>query len=112
MEYELKDYYRVKYALVCARQSFLKNLPKDDFEEYAKKIIDRAYFIIPNKIDVMDETKNLAPCCGAFFLFFIRHSYKGNHSKNPNFTMPREPRKRGKGKKDKKKCFFRGNECI
>ena len=35
--------------------------------------------------------------------FFIRHSYKGNHSKNPNFVMPREPRKRGKGKKDKKK---------
>jgi len=24
MEYELKDYCRVKYALVCARQSFLK----------------------------------------------------------------------------------------
>ena len=56
MEYELKHYYRVKYALVCARQSFLKNPPKDDFEEYAKKIIDRAYFIILNKIDELDET--------------------------------------------------------
>jgi hypothetical protein len=56
MEYELKHYYRVKYALVCARQSFLKNPPKDDFEEYAKKIIDRAYFIILNKIDELDGT--------------------------------------------------------
>ena len=56
MEYELGHYYRVKYAPVCARQSFLKNPPKDDFEEYAKKIIDRAYFIILNKIDKLDGT--------------------------------------------------------
>ena len=56
MEYELKHYYRVKYALVCARQSFLKEPPKDDFEEYAKKIIDRAYFIILNKINELDGT--------------------------------------------------------
>ena len=56
MEYELKHCYRVKYALVCARQSFLKDPPKDDFEEYAKKIINRAYFIILNKIDELDGT--------------------------------------------------------
>ena len=56
MEYELKHYYRVKYPLVCARQSFLKEPPKDDFVEYAKKIIDRAYFIILNKIDELDWT--------------------------------------------------------
>ena len=56
MEYELQACYRVKYALVCARQSFLKESPKDDFEEYAKKIIDRAYFIILNKIDELDGT--------------------------------------------------------
>ena len=56
MEYELGHYYRVKYALVCARQSFLKDPPKDDFEEYAKKIIDRAYFIILNKVDELDGT--------------------------------------------------------
>lgn len=56
MEYELKHYYRVKYALVCARQSFHKDPPKDDFEEYAKKIIDRAYFIILDKIDEIDDS--------------------------------------------------------
>ena len=56
MEYELKHYYRVKYALVCARHSFLKEPPKDDFEEYAKRVIDRAYFIILNKIDELDGT--------------------------------------------------------
>ena len=56
MEYELGHYYRVKYALVCARQSFLKEPPKDDFEEYARKVIDRAYFIILNKIDELDGT--------------------------------------------------------
>ena len=56
MEYELKYYYRIKYALVCARQSFLKEPPKDDFEEYARKVIDRAYFIILNKIDELGGT--------------------------------------------------------
>ena len=56
MEYDLKYYYRVKYALVCARQSFLKDPPKDEYEEYARKVIDRAYFIILNKIDELDGT--------------------------------------------------------
>ena len=50
------EYYRVKYAFVCAWQSFLKDPPKDDYEEYAKKVIDRAYFIILNKIDELDGT--------------------------------------------------------
>ena len=64
MEYELQACYRVKYALVCARQSFLKNPPKDDYEEYAKKVIDRAYFIILNKIDELDGTnEGLLKCC-------------------------------------------------
>ena len=56
MESEIKHYYRVKYALACARQSFIKKPPKDDFEEYARKVIDRAYFIILNKIDELDGT--------------------------------------------------------
>ena len=56
MEYEPGHNYRVKYALVCARQSFLKDPPKDDYEEYAKKVIDRAYFIILNRIDEFDGT--------------------------------------------------------
>ena len=30
--------------------------PKDDFEEYARNVIDRAYFIILNKIDEVDGT--------------------------------------------------------
>ena len=50
------SYYQVKYALVCTRNSFLKEPPKDDFEEYARKVIDRAYFIILNKIDELDGT--------------------------------------------------------
>ena len=56
MEYELKYYYQVKYALVCARQNFLKEPPKADYEEYARKVIGRAYFIILNKIDELDGT--------------------------------------------------------
>ena len=44
---------------------------------------------------------------------FIRHSYKGNHSKSTTFKMPREPRKRGKGKKDKKKGGISNDQiCI
>ena len=58
MGYEIKHYYRVKYALVCVRQSFLKEPPKDEFEEYARNVIDRAYFIILNKIDELDGTNN------------------------------------------------------
>ena len=34
---------------------------------------------------------------------FIKESFKGNHSKSTKFVMPRNPRKRGKGKNDKKK---------
>ena len=56
MEYELKHYYRVKYALVCVRQSFLKDPPKDDYERYDRKVIDRAYFIVLNKINELDGT--------------------------------------------------------
>ena len=59
MEYQLKHYYRVKYALVCARQSFLKDPPKDEFEEYARKVIDQAYFIILNKIDDLNGTNDM-----------------------------------------------------
>ena len=59
MEYELKHYYRVKLTLVLARQSFLKESPKDDYEEYARKVIGRAYFLILNKIDELDGTNAL-----------------------------------------------------
>ena len=44
---------------------------------------------------------------------FIRESYKGNHSKSTTFEMPRAPRKRGKGKKDKKKRGISNDQiCI
>ena len=56
MEYEIKYYYRIKYALVCTRSCFLKEPPKDDYEEYARKVINRAYFIVLNKIDELDGT--------------------------------------------------------
>ena len=56
MEYDIKHYCRVKYTLLLARNGFLKNPPKDDCEEYARKVIDRAYFIILNKIDELDGT--------------------------------------------------------
>ena len=56
MEYELKHYYRVKYAILCARQRFLKEPPKDDYEQYARKVIGRAYFLVLNKIDELDGT--------------------------------------------------------
>ncbi len=36
MKYGLKHYYRVKLTLLV-QQSFLKNSPKDEYEEYAKK---------------------------------------------------------------------------
>ena len=36
--------------------SFLKDPPKDDYEEYARKVIARAYFPILNKIDELDGT--------------------------------------------------------
>ena len=44
---------------------------------------------------------------------FVRESYKGNHSKSTTFKMPREPRKRGKGKNDKKKRGISNDQiCI
>lgn len=56
MEYEIKHYCRVKLDLLLARQSFLKEPPKNDYDEYARNVIDRAYFIILNKIDEIDGT--------------------------------------------------------
>ena len=56
MEYELKYYYRVKLTLLLVRQSFLKDPSKDDYEEYARKVIGRAYFLVLNKIDELDGT--------------------------------------------------------
>ena len=47
MEYDLEDYYLVKLS---------KKPPKDDYDKYAKKVIDRAHFIIPNTIDELDGT--------------------------------------------------------
>lgn len=78
MEYEIKHYYRVKYALVCVRQSFLKEPPKDDYEEYARKVINRAYFIILNKIDEFDDMKK------TFFEFAekIPGKYEGTEIQN------------------------------
>ncbi|MBW4864125.1 MAG: IS1595 family transposase [Paeniclostridium sp.] len=44
---------------------------------------------------------------------FIRESFKGNHSKSTTFVMPRQPRKRGKGRKDKKKRGISNDQvCI
>ena len=34
----------------------MKNPPKDDYEEYAGKVIGRAYFLVLNKIDEFDGT--------------------------------------------------------
>ena len=40
---------------LCTAKLF-ENPPKDDYEEYARKVIGRAYFIILNKIDELDGT--------------------------------------------------------
>ena len=72
MEYEIKHYYRIKYALVCARQSFLKDPPKDEYEEYARKVIGRAYFLVLNKIDELNGTNE-----------WLLKYYKENIEKHP-----------------------------
>ena len=56
MEYKPGHYYQVKYALICVRQSFLKEPPKDDYEEYARNVLDCSCFIVLNKIDELDGT--------------------------------------------------------
>ena len=50
------------HNIICVQRtqnSFLKEPPKDDFEESARKVIDRAYFIILNKIDEIDGTNEI-----------------------------------------------------
>ena len=56
MEYEPGHYYRVKYTLLLSRNSFLKDPPKDNYEECTRKVINRAYFIFLNKVDEFDGT--------------------------------------------------------
>ena len=57
MEYEIKHYYRVKYFSPRAKHLSQRS-PKDDYERYARKIINRTYSIILNKIDEFDGTND------------------------------------------------------
>lgn len=37
-------------------KAFSMDPPKDDYEQYARKVIGRAYFLVLNKIDELDGT--------------------------------------------------------
>lgn len=53
VEYENGKAKRIKTIVVSVQHS-----KKDDYEEYVRKVIGRAYFIILNKIDELDGTND------------------------------------------------------
>ena len=53
MEYTLKRYYQVNLTPVLALRGFMKDLPKDDYEAYAGRVIEYI-FLVQNKIDEVD----------------------------------------------------------
>ena len=54
----LKPYYQVKLTLLRCKLSFLENPPKNEDEQYAYDIIQKAYEINEKKIEMLDFDKN------------------------------------------------------
>ena len=54
----LKPYYQVKLTLLRCKLSFLENPPKNENEQYAYDIIQKAYEINEKKIEMLDFDKN------------------------------------------------------
>ena len=50
----LKPYYQVKLTLLRCKLSFLENLPKNEDEQYAYDIIQKAYEINEKNIEMLD----------------------------------------------------------
>ena len=53
-----KPYYQVKLTLLRCKLSFLENPPKNEDEQYAYDIIQKAYEINEKKIEMLDFDKN------------------------------------------------------
>ena len=54
----LKPYYQVKLTLLRCKLSFLENPPKNEDEQYAYDIIQKAYEINEKQIEMLDFEKN------------------------------------------------------
>ena len=54
---DLKPYYQVKLTLLRCKTYFLHNPPKTEYEKYAYDIIEKAYWINENKIEMLDYQK-------------------------------------------------------
>ena len=57
----LKPYYQVKLTLLRCKLSFLKNPPKNEDEQYAYGIIQKAYEINEKKIEMLNFDKSQPP---------------------------------------------------
>ena len=55
---DLKPYYQVKSTLLRCKLSFLKDPPKNEDEQYAYGIIQKAYEINEKKIEMLNFDKN------------------------------------------------------
>lgn len=54
----LKPYYQVKLTLLRCKLSFLETPPKNEDEQYAYDVIQKAYEINEKKIEMLDSDKN------------------------------------------------------
>lgn len=54
----LKPYYQVKLTLLRCKTYFLYNPPKTEDERYAYEIIQKAYWINEEKIEMLDFQKS------------------------------------------------------
>jgi len=55
---KLKPYYQVKLTLLRCKLSFLENPQKNEDEQYAYDIIQKAYEINEKKIEMLEFDKN------------------------------------------------------
>ena len=68
----LKPYYQVKLALLRCKLFFLENPPKNEDEQYAYEIIQKAYEINEKNIEMLDFDKNKKQLEGYYSWLDIR----------------------------------------
>ena len=68
----LKPYYQVKLTLLRCKLSFLENPPKNENEQYAYEVIQKAYEINEKNIEMLDFDKNKKQLEGYYSWLDIR----------------------------------------
>ena len=71
----LKPYYQVNLTLLRCKLSFLENPPKNEDEQYAYEVIQKAYENNEKNIEMLDFDKNKKQLKGYYSWLDIRRKW-------------------------------------